>query len=664
MHERDACPYAHFKCTVKNGDEVCGKPHHRSLHKCGDPKGLAAAKITKLNDPRPDDIFPAVVEVEPKPGHTMLACLEPGSNSSLMSHRGARILDLKGKFCVERVQLCGKPEETQETCYYTLRWNLPSGETRVVKFLGMDSITDLYGPKDVAKAYELFPQYKNGELDRPEGTKIDMLIGLDQADLLPGGGLGEDQVGSLRVMTTPLGTGRVLMGHHPDLATSSYKLNSQALNARKTKYLDRARDTSFSSPKVINFRHCALRSIPDPGDLIDALEDVEEQEKEPQDFIQAEQLGVMVPRLCNRCATCLNCVIQQSGLSVREKLEIELMKDMIHYDANIKRMVVSYPLIGETQGFTINYTQVLGRAKALWRSLKSKGALEAYQLRVRDYLTRGVWKETSWEEINAHKAKGEICHFVAHNGVMNPGSVSTKLRIVVDSALRNPGNNKSINDVWPSPNTLNPLFETLVTFRSFPVACVYDLSKVFHQLHTTQREFFQRLCVWKDKEDDEWKVYGTDRVGMGDGPATGFLDLALNKAAEMNRELDPKAASDMDRNRYADDTLGGGTREQCEKMRGDVSFTEDGAMVTNGTIASILDPVSFKAKVIVLSGDTDPRILEKYGGKVLGVSWDPASDNFSFKFAPNISTKIRERKAKGPTLTVEDLDMIKELKVT
>ena len=199
----------------------------------------------------------------------------------------------------------------------------------------------------------------------------------------------------------------------------------------------------------INFRHCALRSIPDPGDLIDALEDVEEQEKEPQDFIQAEQLGVMVPRLCNRCATCLNCVIQQSGRSVREKLEIELMKDMIHYDANIKRMVVSYPLIGETQGFTINYTQVLGRAKALWRSLKSKGALEAYQLQVRDYLTRGVWKETSWEEINAHKAKGEICHFVAHNGVMNPGSVSTKLRIVVDSALRNPGNNKSINDVWP-----------------------------------------------------------------------------------------------------------------------------------------------------------------------------------------------------------------------
>lgn len=666
-HKREGCPFTKFKCSykAKDSDAICGKPHHRALHHCGDATVLAAARVKSTSDPRPDDILPAVVEVELKPGHKMLALLDPGSNSSLITHNAAKQLHLQGKFCVERVQLAGREEELQETAYYTCNWEV-NGKSRVARFLGMNSITDMYGPQDVSAAYTLFPQYEDGELDRPEGDTIDILLGLDQADLLPGGGLGDDQVGNLRVMTTPLGSGRVLMGHHPSLATTGYKFSGKALSARHTTFLDRATGSGFSAPRSVNFRRCfQLRSLPEPGDLIDLPEDGEDSpEDEPQDFIEAEQLGVMVPRLCRSCASCLNCVINQAGPSVREKLEIELMKDKISYDPAIKRIVVSYPLIGEKAGFTINYNQVLGRAKSLWRSLKSKGALEAYQLQVRDYLKRGVWKETDWEQINAHHASGEICHFVAHNGVLNPGSLSTKLRIVVDSALKNPGNGKSINDVWTSPNTLNPLFETLVTFRSFPVGCVFDLSKAFHQIHTTKLEFFQRLCVWKEKEDEEWRVYGTDRVGMGDGPATGFLDLALNKAADMSRDIDPKAASDLDKCRYADDTLGGGTREECERMRGTVTFTEDGAMITDGTIAAILNPVSFTAKVIVLSGDKDPRILEKFGGKVLGVAWDPPTDLFTFKFDLNLTTKIRGRKTKGPTLTMADVDMVKDLKVT
>jgi len=467
-------------------------------------------------------------------------------------------------------------------------------------------------------------------------------------------------------MTTPLGTGRVLMGHHPSLSSGPYIFTGKALNARSTTFLDRSHGNSFDAPRSVNFRRCfQFRSIPTPDELVDVPEeDGERPEEEPQDFIEAEQLGVMVPRLCRSCATCLNCVINQAGRSVREKLEIELMKDKVSYDPNIRRIVVSYPIIGEKKGFVINYTQVLGRAKSLWRSLKSKGALEAYQTQVKDYLDRGVWRETSWEEVNKHHASGEICHFVAHNGVINPGSLSTKLRIVVDSALKNPGNGKSINAVWPSPNTLNPLFETLVTFRSFPVGCVYDLSKAFHQIHTTQLEFFQRLCVWKEKEDEDWRLYGTDRVGMGDGPATGFLDLALNKAADMSRHIDAKAASDLDNSRYADDTLGGGSVEECQRMRGNVTFTEDGAMLTDGTISAILDPVSFKAKVIVLSGDRDPRILEKFGGKVLGVAWDPPTDTYTFKFELNLTSKVRGKRTKGPTLTLQDEDFVKQLQVT
>ena len=79
----------------------------------------------------------------------------------------------------------------------------------------MCEVTDTYGPEDITMAYELFPQYSPPQLDRPQGTKVDLLIGLDQNDLLGSGGQGEDQVGNLRVMSTPLSSGFVLTGHHP-----------------------------------------------------------------------------------------------------------------------------------------------------------------------------------------------------------------------------------------------------------------------------------------------------------------------------------------------------------------------------------------------------------------------------------------------------------------
>ena len=665
LHQRESCPYEHYVCGIKTDGEKCGKPHHRLLHKCGDPKII---NLVHTDHPATYDILPAVVEIEPKPGVKLLALLDPGSNSSLITFNATRKLRLKGSACLEYVKVAGHDVEERDTFSYNLPLEV-DGKMRNVLCMGIQTITDVYGPENVDEAYKLFPQYTDGELDRPQGDAIDVLIGLDQADLLPRGGLDEDACGQLLVMSTPLSpSGKVLMGHHPNLAISkSYKFTPAAINAMKTEFIDRKGSSSFSAPKSIHFRKCSnLSTIPDPQvEDLNQLDDVEPLPEEPQDFILAEQLGVMTPRLCNSCATCLRCVIQEGGPTVKEQLELKMMEDGMKYDPNILRMVVTYPLVGETGDFAINYQQVLSRARSLFRSLTTKGALEAYNTQVRDYLDRGVWKPTTWEAIHKHAATGKIVHFVAHNGIVNQTSLSTKLRIVVDSAIRNPGNNKSINDVWvKGPCTLNPLYETLLTFRSFPVGLVYDLSKAYHQIKTTEDEFFQRLCVWKFKEDEDWQIYGTDCVGMGDGPAGGFLDLTLNAAAEMAKDDDPKASLDAKKSRYADDTLGGGTRQECERMRGDYTFSEDGKMTTTGTVQKMLKPVSFKPKVIVMSGDTDQRILDLFGGKVLGQAWDPTSDRFIFKFTINIPTKIRGKKVKGNDLTVADIEDIRKLKMS
>ena len=79
-------------------------------------------------------------------------------------------MHLQGKFCVERVQLAGRDEELQETSYYTVNWEI-NGKPRLARFLGMNSITDMYGPQDVSAAYSLFPQsFGPGMIRKCTGT--------------------------------------------------------------------------------------------------------------------------------------------------------------------------------------------------------------------------------------------------------------------------------------------------------------------------------------------------------------------------------------------------------------------------------------------------------------------------------------------------------------
>ena len=229
LHQRDSCPYEHYVCGYKTDGEKCGKPHHRLLHKCGDPKII---NLVHSDHPATYDILPAVVEIEPKPGVKLLALLDPGSNSSLMTFNGTRKCKLKGSACVEYVKVAGHDVEERDTFSYNLLLEV-DGKMRNVLCMGIQTITVNYGPENVDEAYKLFPQYTNGELDRPQGDAIDVLIGLDQADLLPRGGLDDDACGQLLVMSTLLSkTGKVLMGHHPNLAISkAYRFTPAAINA-------------------------------------------------------------------------------------------------------------------------------------------------------------------------------------------------------------------------------------------------------------------------------------------------------------------------------------------------------------------------------------------------------------------------------------------------
>ena len=95
-----------------------------------------------------------------------------------------------------------------------------------------------------------------------------------------------------------------------------------------------------------------------------------------------------------------------------------------------------------------------------------------------------------------------------------------------------------------------------------------DLSKAYHMIKSGKLEKMTRLVVWRHcKEEEDFQVYGNDCMGMGDRPATNGLELTCEVAADKGREIDQEAAEKLEKDRFADDCLTGGSKVVVERMR-------------------------------------------------------------------------------------------------
>ena len=154
--------------------------------------------------------------------------LDGGSQSSLVTHRLATLMKLEAHSAVYEIRVIGHKPEIKQLKYYLLTIKDNSGKDRKLVLLGLDEISEMPGRfSDVDVAYDTFPHVPHGSLDKAAGP-IDILIGNDNVDLLPGGGLGEDLVDQLRVYQIPFGPGRVLTGSHPQIRFDNPEVTPEA----------------------------------------------------------------------------------------------------------------------------------------------------------------------------------------------------------------------------------------------------------------------------------------------------------------------------------------------------------------------------------------------------------------------------------------------------
>ena len=640
-HSRDNCNQRKVSCTVKEGSTVCGKMHHSKVHGTNvaycNHVSIAYSSSVDIQEDAEEVSSPILLhmmEISFQNHINTVLFLDDGSTCSIITHKLAGWLGLKGREVEQWLEVAGKEYECFKTKLYTLRLRDRTGKVHCLSLMGMDKITSNPGRVDVREAYELFPHVPSGALDRPVG-EVGLLIGQDYPWLLPTGGADENCKGGLRVMDTKFSSGFVLGGHHASFRHGGVKMTDEA---KRVCYAIKAK--KFVSGKQMN--------------LINRL----------PNFLEAEELATEIPRRCERCVGCKQCSFQTQEMNRKQQEELRLMKKNVVHDADKRCVRVTYPIIGDVSKLRDNRYQVVRMAERYEKKLLKDGQLDNYNQVLQSYIDREVLVPVSDKDIQEWKEQGGHINYIGHHGVEKDASTTTPLRLVANSALKNCNTGPSVNDLWPKgPNSLSNLVEVLLRWRSYPVAVVWDLTKAYHSIFTSPTERYLRLIVWRfGKSGEDWLTWGFDRVAFGDIPASVFLEIVKDLAARLGADIDPDTARKIVEDSYVDDNLSGGNAEEADRMIGDCQEI-NGKFVYNGTVSQILSLVGLVPKVIIRSGEKDKEKIDKLGGRVLGHGWDPECDKISFTLTANIHERKRGIRT-GPDLTFETLNTIETVQFT
>ena len=269
--------------------------------------------------------------------------------------------------------------------------------------------------------------------------------------------------------------------------------------------------------------------------------------------------------------------------------------------------------------------------KSTEKRLKKLGLeyTKLYNNQITDMVDRKVARKLSPSDISNYR--GPI-HYINHHEVLKPEPLSTPVRIVFNSS----GNYKGhkLNDYWAKgPDILNELIGILIRFRQGWIGIIGDISKMYNTVLMMALEQHTHRFVWRDAEiSKNPEHYVLTALSFGDRPSGIIAMLALRKTAQLKEREFPEVKSIIDRNTYVDD-ITHSLDDKCQAER----LMQD----TN----SVLAEGGFKIKHWIMSGNESANdvlnLLTSGEERVLGLSWNPLKDEFSFKVRLNFSKKYK-----------------------
>ena len=152
---------------------------------------------------------------------------------------------------------------------------------------------------------------------------------------------------------------------------------------------------------------------------------------------------------------------------------------------------------------------------------------------------------------------------------------------------------------------------------------------MYHTVATNVLDQHTHRFLWRDMETtQEPDIYVIQRVSFGNKPSGAIATVALRKTAEVGKDQFPEASQVILDNTYMDDIIDSVNNRTKAKQ-----ITDD--------IEKLLNKGGFKLKESTYSEDRssrhepkipmEPSTATEATEKVLGIIWDPTTDNLHYK---------------------------------
>ena len=351
-----------------------------------------------------------------------------GSTATMCTHAWAKKAGLQGEDVTYFMRVVGEEYVKRNTKMYTLTLTDNNGESHDLEAFGIDSITKVERLPDLSNLKHLFPGVPDQVFCTPTGA-VDILIGSNYRSLQP---RSSEEVGQLRMVLTKFGAGQILTGTDPRIGEGGHAQT----------YMAKVMKSAVSAPPLgVTVLH-AYTKLPS--------------------FFEAEELGVAPQPHCESCTKklkgCGDCSYRGQVLTKDQREVARRVESSMRLDKEEKKIYVEYPFKPTAYMQKDNSSQAKAMQGNIERRLIRDGLVEDYNAEMKKALEAGSVVKLSEEEIESWT--GPI-HYLCHFPVLKPGSVTTKVRIVANSKMKNSHTGLSLNDVVePGPNALNELLNS------------------------------------------------------------------------------------------------------------------------------------------------------------------------------------------------------------
>ncbi|XP_058817006.1 uncharacterized protein LOC131680301 [Topomyia yanbarensis] len=330
---------------------------------------------------------------------------------------------------------------------------------------------------------------------------------------------------------------------------------------------------------------------------------------------------------------CLERFWKTEELTTSDNYSIEERRCESLYQSTVSRdsegrYVVRYPrkpdfdvMLGESRSSAQRRFGYLERR--LERDSKLK---DEYHQFMREYLSLGHMRL-----VEADDERNSPTYYLPHHPVIKEASTTTKVRVVFDGSAKT-SSGFSLNEaLCVGPVVQDDLLNIILRFRTFPVALVGDIAKMYRQVQVHSDDTPLQRILWRFSQHSPVQTYELLTVTYGLGPSSFLATRTLQQLAVDEGDAYPVGGPALKKSFYVDDFIGGAeTIEEAIRMRVELSeLLQKGGFELRKWTSNCLE---------VLQGLSDDQIGTQSALhfsphetiKALGISWEPEADYLRF----------------------------------